>query len=143
MDTPKERPRNFYFSPVWTIGNVLFLLVSLGSLVATFIGGLIVITKMQDTSAQIPSLISTTKEHGLAIAVLQDQQRNLDSKYSEIMLQLSRLDAKLDKQNEYLFDSLQHLDGKQKNSYRPRNFLIPGISAKVSTVGVGNTAPPQ
>lgn len=136
MDIPEKLSKNFYPSAIWAIGNLLSLLISLGSVIIVF-------TRMQDASRQIPSILITDRELALNVAVLQDQQRNLDGKYAEIMLQLSRLDAKLDKQNDYLFDSLQHLDGKQKNSYRPRNFLIPGISPKISTIGVGNTAPPQ
>ena len=143
MDTPDKRPKHFYFSPVWTIGNILFLLVSLGSLVATFVGGLIVITKMQDTSQEIPNLVMVSKTNSLDIAVLKDQQRNLDGKYGEIMLELSRLDAKLDKQNDYLFESLQRIDRKQKNSYRPGNPPIPGILEQVSTGGIRNKAPSQ
>lgn len=117
MDTSEKPSRPTYFYPIWTIGNVLSIVVSLGSIVVMIVGGFMVLARMQTSSEQIPSLLLITKEQSMDIAVLQDQQKNLDGKYAEIMLQLSRLDAKLDKQNDYLFESLQHINSKQKNSY--------------------------
>lgn len=72
--------------------------------------------KMQDASQQIPTLAFRTSEQATDIAILREQQKNLDGKYAEIMLQLARLDAKLDKQNEYLFSSLQHTSHNQKDT---------------------------
>jgi hypothetical protein len=142
MPDSAEISKHIRFPNIWTIGNVFSLLTSVSSLLVMGIGGLLVITRMENDSKQIPSLLLTTKEQSLQIAVLQDQQRNLDSKYGEIMLQLSRLDAKLDKQNEYLFDSLQRINGRQKNSYTPGYYGIPKFSTGFSSAKIGSPASP-
>lgn len=142
MDTLDEPKKHFHLSNVWTVGNTFSLLTSLGSLVIMAVGGVMMLTRMQTASQEIPNLLEVTKAQSLDIAVLKDQQRNLDGKYTEIMLQLSRLDAKLDKQNEYLFDSLQRISGRQKNSYQSRNSSFPGILEKVSTVRNGSSPSP-
>jgi hypothetical protein len=86
------------------------------SLLAMGVGGLLILSKMQEASARIPDITTITNNHALEIAVLQEQQKGLERKYGEIMLQLSRLDAKLDKQNEYLFNSLERISRSQKGS---------------------------
>ena len=106
-DSPLKGFRN-----IWTVGNILSLLTSISSLIVMGVGGVVVFTRVEGNSAQIPNLLLTTKQQDLEIAILKEQQRNLDGKYGEIMLQLTRLDAKLDKQNEYFVDSLQRTKTK-------------------------------
>lgn len=135
-DDPSQLSRN------WTMGNTFFLLTNLGSLIIMITGGLMMLARMQTSTQAIPSLIETVRIQSLSIAVLQEQQRNLDGKYNEIMLQLARLDAKLDKQNDYLFESLQRFKDRQKNSYSPGNSNTSRFPIPISTTGLRSTPSP-
>lgn len=101
-------PPGRHFSNVWTIGSVCSLLASLGSLLAIVVGGIWFAARLDLSTKEIPELIRAKNEQAKEIAVLQDQQRYTDSRYAEIMLQLARINAKLDQQNEYLYNDLPH-----------------------------------
>src|ERR1700743_1960919 len=96
-----------------SIFHLISVLLSLGTMI---MGGMLIFSKLQNDSQQIPSLVLITRQQSTDIAILKEQQRNLDGKYAEIMLQLARLDAKLDKQNEYLFSSFQRYSRNPKDT---------------------------
>lgn len=104
------------YPPYSRAGTLFHILASLFSILVVVLGGIMGFTKIEGASAKIPDLVTTMNSQALEIAVLKEQQKDLDRKYGEILLQLSRLDAKLDKQNEYLFNSLQHISHNQKES---------------------------
>lgn len=92
----------------WTIGTVLAAATSVTSLLSMLIGGVWFAARLDESTKNIPTIVRQQGEQAQAIAVLQDQQHYTDMRYAEIMLQLTTINQKLDRQTDKYNDHLRN-----------------------------------
>ncbi len=83
----------------WTVGTVLAGLMSAASLFTMLIGGVWFAARIDIATKPVPTMLTLQNLHSQQVAVLQDQQHYTDMRYAEIMLELAKINEKLDDQH--------------------------------------------
>ena len=102
--TPPPLPASPHHLPrvqaTWTIGTVLAASASFLTIFVVIIGGFWNYAGISYVTSNVPSMKASQENLKERVAVLEVQQRNGDSKYSEILRQIMHMSDKVDRLGE-------------------------------------------
>jgi hypothetical protein len=110
---PPEPPAHFpHLDRTWTIGTMIAAVGSLMTVIVVIIGGFWNYAGLSYMTSNVPAIKRTQEDLQNRVTVLEVQQRNNDSTYTEILRQLNAMGDKLDKLRDSKAD-------KQTREYPP------------------------